>query len=216
MKYGIKPKNLGVHNIEFKEMVFYQYLPIKLSGSTDVLVEDRLMFLSELIGDINCQFVAEYGLENFVLNNVYLTVKHLYQKPNKINFNRPGFHSDGFMTDDINYIWSNTQPTVFNFSDFNLTMDDQISMREMEDQALIENDFEYPNNTLLRLNQYSIHKVGECKEAGMRAFVKVSFSLDKYDLIGNSKNYLLDYDWKMKPRSKERNIPQSKIPEKIK
>jgi hypothetical protein len=45
----------------------------------------------------------------------------------------------------------------------------------------------------------------------MRAFLKVSISKDKYDLIGNSHNYLLDYDWQMKERKQERNIPQSVV-----
>lgn len=43
----------------------------------------------------------------------------------------------------------------------------------------------------------------------MRAFLKVSFSKDKYDLLGNSHNYLMDYNWEMKARKEDRNIPQS-------
>jgi hypothetical protein len=45
----------------------------------------------------------------------------------------------------------------------------------------------------------------------MRTFVKVSFSYDKYDLVGNSHNYLLNYAWEMKERKDDRNIPQSKL-----
>lgn len=36
----------------------------------------------------------------------------------------------------------------------------------------------------------------------MRNFLKVSFSKDKYDLKGNSKNYLLSYDWYFRDRKK--------------
>jgi len=210
MRYGELPKDLGLEKVNPTEMFFYQYLPIKLSGQTEPVIEKRLMCLSELIGNINCQFVAEYGLENFVKHNTYVTAKHQFQTPG-CSFNRKGYHSDGFLTDDINYVWSNKQPTVFNSGKFELTLDDSISLSEMQEQAEKENEVTYPNGTLLRLNQYNIHKVGECKEVGLRLFVKVSFSLDKYDLLGNSKNYLLDYDWDMQQRKNKRNIPQSNI-----
>jgi len=45
----------------------------------------------------------------------------------------------------------------------------------------------------------------------MRAFVKVSFSKDKYDLIGNAVNYEIDYNWNFKPRENTRNVPQTEI-----
>jgi hypothetical protein len=114
------------------------------------------------------------------------------------------------MTDDINYIWYDKDPTVFNNSEFNLTMDDLASIEDMRSQALPWKDVTYPVNTLLRLDQFNIHKVGEVT-TGMRNFLKISFSKDKYDLIGNSHNYLLNYEWDMKPRKEQRNIPQSII-----
>lgn len=206
--YGDIPKTISGIELCPTEMLFYQYLPIKLKGSVDdVIVPERLSFtykvLEESIGD----FINSFGSEQFTDSYIYLTVKNLYQTKGK-SFNRQGYHSDGFMTDDINYIWSDRQPTVFNTTRFKLTMDDHISMQEMEDQAIKENEFEYLNNTLLRLDQYNIHRVGDCTQAGMRCFIKVSFSKDKYDLIGNAKNYLLDYDWDMRKRDQSRNIPQ--------
>jgi hypothetical protein len=189
-------------------MLFYQYMPIKLPFSTYPVVEARLSCFEKILGVICCDFIGEFGLNAFVDSYVYLTAKHLYQKPN-CPFNRPGYHSDGFMTNDINYIWSDKQPTVFNNSEFQLSMDDAISMREMESQALAENEFCYPENTLLRLNQFNIHKVADVKDVSLRTFLKVSFSGDKYDLIGNSHNYLIDYEWDMRPRKEQRNIPQS-------
>ena len=138
---------------------------------------------------------------------VYLTAKRLYQGKG-YSFNRKGYHSDGFLTDDINYLWSNSLPTVFNFGKFDLSLDDDVSMVEMEQQANVDNEFSYPQNSLLRLDQFVIHKVSDKEIEGMRTFAKVSFSIDKYDLIGNSKNYLLDYDWQMRERGLKRNIPQ--------
>ena len=69
----------------------------------------------------------------------------------------------------------------------------------------------YPENSFLRLNQYNIHRVSGVKSTCLRSFLKVSFSQDKYDLRGNSINRLLNYNWDMKERKKERNIPQSRI-----
>jgi len=210
MKYGDLPTYLGLHEVECEEMLFYQYLPIKLKGQTKPLVEERLKGFEKLIGNICCDFVGEFGLDRFVDSYTYLTAKKMYQSGG-CSFNRKGYHSDGFLTDDINYIWYDKHPTVFNYSNFDLTLDDTISLQEMELQA-DENQIEtYPEKSLLRLNQFNIHRVSNLKETVLRTFVKVSFSKDKYDLKGNSINRLLDYNWEMKDRKPQRNIPQSKI-----
>jgi len=213
MKYGTLPKFLGRYEIQCDEMLFYQYLPIKLKNKTEPTVEDRLKCFKDLIGNICCDFVGEFGLDRFVNSNVYLTAKRMYQVGG-CSFNRMGYHSDGFLTNDINYVWCDKTPTVFNFSPFKLTLNDKISMREMEEQANEEAIEIYPENSLLRLDQYNIHKVSEVKGLTLRTFIKVSFSDDKYDLKGNSKNYLLDYDWEMRDRALERNIPQGLVAKK--
>lgn len=66
-------------------------------------------------------------------------------------------------------------------------------MKEMEQQADSSNNVTYSENRLLRLNQFNIHQVAPVTSGGMRTFLKLSFSKDKYDLVGNSHNYLLDY-----------------------
>lgn len=88
-------------------------------------------------------------------------------------------------------------------------MDDKLSLAEMGLQAIPENDIKFRENELLRLNQFNIHRVDTFMTCGMRTFLKVSFSKDKYDLIGNSHNSLMDYNWEMRERKAERNIPQS-------
>jgi hypothetical protein len=207
MKYGSKPKHLGVIEIDCPEMLFYQYLPIKLIGQTNPIVEDRLKCFESLIGACCCDFVADYGLSRYMDSYVYLTAKNLYQGKG-CSFNRKGYHSDGFLTDDINYLWSNSSPTVFNFGEFDLSLDDDTSIIEMEQQAKKNNEVFCSNGSLLRLDQFVIHKVSDEQIEGMRTFVKVSFSKDRYDLKGNAKNYLLDYDWEMRERQAKRNIPQ--------
>lgn len=207
MKYGSKPKNLGKVDISCDEMLFYQYLPIKLKEQKEPTVEERLRCFEPLIGACCCDFVADFGLSRYIDSYVYLTAKRLYQGK-RSSFNRKGYHSDGFMTDDINYLWSDCLSTIFNFTDFDLSMEDEGSLNEMEEQAKKENEFTYLKGSLLRLNQYVIHKVSEEDLEGIRTFVKISFSKDKYDLKGNAKNYLLDYNWEMRERQNKRNIPQ--------
>lgn len=210
MKYGELPKEIRTFKVECKEMMFYQYLPIKLDGLVDIAYEPRLDCFSKIIDKVCLDFIREFGYNTYKDSFIYITAKYLYQPPN-YSFNRTGYHSDGFLTNDINYIWCDKFPTVFNHSDFNLSLDDSLSMNEMSEQALEINEFTYPENTLLRLNQYNIHKVSDSLGVGMRTFLKVSFSKDKYDLLGNSHNYLLDYNWEMKERKVERNIPQSNL-----
>lgn len=208
MIYGELPKLLGIFEVECNEMMFYQYLPIKMIKQTHPIYEERLRCFDKLIGAICCDYIGEFGLDNYVNSYVYLTAKHLYQMPD-CSFNRTGWHSDGFLTDDINYIWCDKYPTIFNNTEFNLTLNDFLSMEEMEKQAKPLCNVTYGENRLLRLNQYNIHKVAPITEVGMRTFLKLSFSKDKYDLIGNSHNYLIDYNWEMKNRKEHRNIPQS-------
>jgi hypothetical protein len=208
MRYGELPKPLGIFEVECNEMMFYQYLPIKMIEQTQPVYENRLKCFDKLVGAICCDYIGEFGLDNYVNSYVYLTAKHLYQMPN-CSFNRTGWHSDGFLTHDINYIWCDKYPTIFNRTEFHLPLDDLLSIEVMEKQAIPFNNYSYRENQLLRLNQYNIHKVAPVTEVGMRTFLKLSFSKDKYDLIGNSHNYLIDYNWEMKNRKEHRNIPQS-------
>lgn len=204
--YGKLPTFLGNVKVDCKEMMFYQYLPIKLAGTHPMSIEPRLRVFSDMISQCCCDYIGEYGLDNYVNSYVYLTAKRMYQHPG-CSYNREGWHSDGFMTDDINYIWSNNNGFTFNNGTFYLTQDHNLSLKEMEDQADYKFNGRAGDNDLYRLDQYCIHKVSEILEPCMRTFFKISISKDKYNLIGNSKNYLLDYDWEMKERSVDRNHP---------
>lgn len=211
--YGQLPLDLGTFELtSVPEMMFVQYLPIKMrdNGLVDMRVPKNLDPFSLVIGAAACAFVGEYGLDKFVDSYIYISAKRMWQDKGN-QFNRGGWHCDGFMTDDINYVWSDSAPTVFNRTKLDLTQDDTISMRELEVKTLRQLDMIYPDKSLLRLNQYVIHRVNPSPEAGMRSFIKISFSKDKYDLEGNAHNHLFKYDWKMKPRNIERNIPQGAL-----
>lgn len=206
MIYQKPPKNLGTKECHVEEYFSYTYLPIKLIGQSQLTFERRLDCFGPIMGRCACDFIGDFGLDRFVNSYVYLTAKHQYQRAGQ-GFNRPGWHSDGFGTGDISYIWSNKQPTVFNDGPFSLVEDDAFSMQQMEHQADESKSYTFPNNSILRMDQFSIHRVGEFAE-GNRAFIKLCFSPDQYRLKGNSINYELDYHWDYLDRKKERNIPQ--------
>ena len=77
----------------------------------------------------------------------------------------------------------------------------------MNEQALSSNNYQYQPRELLRLNQFNIHRVPEIGKPCFRTFFKMSFSKDKYNLISNSHNYELNYDWELKEREETRNHP---------
>lgn len=215
MKYGDKPKSLGLLRLDVSEMLFYQDMLIKEPGQTpdtiETKLEARLDPFKPLIGMACCDFIAGFGLRAFKDHRIYITAKHLYQ-PADMSINRPGWHTDGFGTADITYIWSNAIPTEFCSTEFNITEDDKLSMIEMEDQAKVADVFTARVNEVIRLNRYNVHRPNTSGHATMRAFAKVIFSLDKFQLTGNSINPFMSYDgWEFQKRQNLRNVPQSSI-----
>lgn len=211
MRYGQCPVVIAsdIHTVnDYNEPFFYQDMPFKMAKDECInKLEDRLMIFDRMIRCAIDDFIAIRGVQALVDSYVYITAKRQFIQPG-CSYNREGYHCDGFGTDDINYIWSDMCPTVFNSSDFNLSADDSLSMIEMTEQAKKCNEYVYPNNTLLRLDKYNVHKVGEITQPCYRTFLKLSFSKDKYNLIGNSHNHLISYNWEMRPRGMNRNVPQ--------
>lgn len=197
MIYGKAPKVIGEVNIEPKELCFTMYMPIKLPGSTFTKVPENYQAYRPLIRTaLRDEFMFS---ENPIDKYVYLTAKRLWVEPSAIG-GRPGWHTDGFGTDDINYIWCDTMPTEFCIQPFDLSEDHNESMRQMEEQAKPENIITYAPKTLLRLDSKVVHRCPTTVTPGYRTFVRISISKDKYNMEGNAHNHLLDYDWEMQPR----------------
>lgn len=195
MKYGSPPKDLGVVLATCEEMMHYQCLPIKLVDTAEYRIPRRLMWVKPMLDRII-----------FPHNKyVYLTVKNTFITKG-FSGRRPGWHSDGFLTNDINYIWSDCLPTEFAIQEFSIDENCKDSIRQFEEQVLLENIEHYENKSLLELNPSVIHRPApNTYIEGIRAFVKITVSEDKHNLCGNSHNYLLDYDWPMNPRHENRN-----------
>lgn len=199
--YGKLPAIVGECPLRAEEVMYYLYLPISLPGMNDWALPGRLKFLEPLL-----YLIQRDEPKRFKNEYVYLTVKRMFVGGG-VTANRPGWHADGFLTDDLNYVWYDCLPTVFNESQFSITPDHVKSLVEFEEQALPANDVTFGNNLLLKLDSSCVHRVAESTEQLMRLFVKVSVSKDKYNLKDNSINRLLDYSWDTHDRATVRNNP---------
>lgn len=208
---GNLPKDLGFIDLPVGEMMFWMYLPISLSGSHIFVLPKNLQHLAPLV-----KAVQRDDPSAFFLRYVYLTAKTLWIEGDYVG-NRPGWHIDGYGTNDVNYIWSDRAPTEFLTSQQGWYLSDDCDkslcqMAEIGRRALPSGDrgrrVAYPDRHLLRLDNTVIHRSPVEFEPGVRSFVKVSLSHDRYNLRGNSINHdLPDTHWPLVERRTERNHP---------
>lgn len=200
-RYGL-PIDLGEVDVELPEVAYYLYLPIKLKGQPFDRIPRMLLPLSRLLDRV----YVDLGPDKWKESYVYLTVKKMFVGGG-VTANRPGWHADGFGTEDLNYVWYDCVPTLFNTSEFVITDDHIKSLEEFAQQALPENDVVYPVRHLLRLDSSVVHRVADQDEQIMRTFVKISVSKDIYNLKDNSINHELEYSWPVYDRKLVRNDP---------
>jgi len=203
--YGAKPADLGLVDISPREMMSWLYCPIKAARREPCVIPDNLLQFRPIIDEVRTALSSDRWFESYI----YITAKTLWVNPENPG-NRPGWHSDGFMTNDLNFVWSDTNGTLFWVPDapVSFSQDHRISLSEM---AAVEEDREhhivYPDKHLLLLDQRVIHRVADVSKAGMRSFVKISVSKSRYNLIGNSVNHGLGLGWEYVERLEERNDP---------
>ncbi len=153
--------------------------------------------------------------EEWRFGYVYVTARRGFATPDN-PLNRPGWHADGFGTQDVNYIWSDCFPTRFAEGDFVGIDDDHVRSVEQFETQIKQGATRAPfirvysgqAKTVYRLDASVIHATPLIHGGGgERSFFKISFSNDRYNLRGNSHNHLFDYDWKMWARDEVRNDP---------
>jgi hypothetical protein len=219
---------------EWQEFMHYLYLPVRIPGrdwgNDNVMayaLPKRLKFLEEAISAAYLDAIRSH--EHLKNPYMYVTARRGFATPGN-PLNRPGWHCDDFGGTDLNYIWMDNYPTRVLRSDKPLWIpeDDAESMEQMEwlaaqisiaphyrapdywqrklDEAIVRIE-KMPTNTLLKLSPYVIHAAPEIIEPGIRSFFKISISSHRYDLVGNSHNHELNYDWPMYDRQALRNQP---------
>lgn len=205
MMYGDLPEVLGVIDLNPVEMMCWMYCPISTPNETVTVPANLRQFLPII------EAVCADNPVRFVNSYVYLTAKTLYVSGGNIG-NRPGWHTDGFGTDDLNYIWYDKAPTEF-YADRPFSLPDNCddAMARMTEEARGAFKRTFPAKHLLKLTPTVVHRPPVTFEAGMRTFVKVSISDDRYNLEGNSINHGLSEQWPLVPRQMERNHPAQQV-----
>lgn len=188
------------------EMCFVQYMPVALPYDDFMYIPQNLKWTEDIIYEASSNAEDRELVESFS-NYIYLTVKHLWVDDSNPG-NRKGWHIDGYMSDDQNYIWCDRNPTEYipSLDSYEFSKDHEKSMEEMDRIAKLGTVHEIPLKTVVNMER-TVHRVKEDILPGMRTFVKVTFSKHKYNLEGNARNPLLDLNWKMYPRKESRNHP---------
>lgn len=197
------PEMMGELHLHSDEVMYYLYLPISTPGLDGYrLPDDRLEFLIPLIErimkDIPERFKNEY---------VYLTVKKMFVGGG-VTANRPGWHCDGFLSTDLNYVWYDSVPTIFTYGKFSITPNHTDSLREFDEQAREEDEVYFAPGELLKLDDMVIHRVNtDVPNQLMRTFIKVTVSENRFNLKDNSRNPMLPDDGPYYERALVRNDP---------
>ncbi|MCI2958207.1 hypothetical protein MN032_10910 [Agromyces atrinae] len=201
--YGQPPTAIAEFDLEWTELMHYLYLPVVVDG--EFAMPRRLEFARDLVGTTLVTEQFEYGNH---WRYVYVTAHRGFATPGN-PLNRPGWHSDGFGTPDINYVWTDRFPTLFAEQPFtDISTDHVRSAQQFEEQIDPACIRTYPDRLLQRLDSSVIHAAPEIPApGGLRSFLKVSFSNERYNLVGNSHNHDLDYTWPMYSREDIRNDP---------
>lgn len=221
--YGEAPTEIGYVDLSrtWTEFMHYLYLPVCIPASdrpsysgTEMGLPERLGFLwpSIRVAMHDARLTAPHLQDPYV----YVTARRGYATPGN-PLNRPGWHCDDFGGTDLNYIWCDEFPTRVLRSEDPLPIppDDAQSMYDMKnfaelaEMSAVERIWidEAPTDRLMRLTPYVIHNTPIITLGGMRSFFKISISTHRYNLIGNSHNYEINYDWPMHSRESLRNQP---------
>lgn len=200
MEYGNPPVEIGRFYFDLPEVMYYLYLPVRMrDASTDILLPPNVECCRPLIE-------AAIADSSYDYRYAYLSARKGWATPDN-PLNRPGWHCDGFGTNDLNYVWWVGPGTRFAIQPFeNISNDHVLSLAQFEQQIDARNVISYFDRTLLRLDPSVVHATPRIQPPGcMRQYVKVSLSDHCYNLENNSHNHLFSYRWPFTPRETVRN-----------
>lgn len=187
---------------QYVEDCYILYLPVFMRNeSQHCRIPGNLKYLWPMLEAAIADYDREY-------NYIYVSVesrfvsKSTYQK-------RPGWHVDGYGTDDENYCWTNIFGTEYLDieGDYqNMMLSHGASVAYFDYLAGLTPPSKILQNHLYRL-EGSIHRTPLIEMDCHRTFIKISFSKHEYNLKGNAKNYLFNYNWQYYDRNTVRNCP---------
>lgn len=125
----------------------------------------------------------------------------------------PGAHVDGFqgarispkLPIDHSFTIVDCLPTLFHEQAFDVggldeRFHDFFEAFQRQIDPLSATNRTYPAHTLLFMDSYAVHSASVAKEAMQRCFVRLSYSVRKFDRRGNGHNPMFDYSWEMVDR----------------
>lgn len=202
------PKGINAeYDVESLEFCNIVYMCIKQAGSSEYSIPDNLKELVDsVISDIYTLSPELY--DNDWTKYCYLTVKKMYVQPNSYG-NREGFHIDGFLSDQENFIWSDCEgtPTEVSIGKFELSNSHETSLTEMMVQASYNFTEQLKPFNLYDMNQSIVHRPTKNlnSEAVLRTFIKVTYSKELFNCVGNAWNYKLPHIKPTVKRNQSRN-----------
>ncbi len=207
-QYGKLPVKIGQFSeVNLNEVMYYLYLPVLmddgLSLNRSIRLPENIKQLRPLV-DKALSYAASRLNKAHPYKYAYISARKGWATPDS-PLNRPGWHCDGFGTNDLNFVWWVGAPTRFSDSPFrNISRDHIESLKQFEKYA--QRWVTYPERGLYALDPYVVHATPQIKAPGeMRQYVKISLSNHRYNLYGNSHNHLFSYEWPMVDRSVVRN-----------
>lgn len=207
-RFGNPPKQLNYHPIALREVMYYLYLPVRMRMATSGLrLPENLRQVLPLL------YTADRAVTDLQRDYAYtyVSARKGFATPDN-PLNRPGWHCDGFGTDDLNFIWWKGPGTRFAVQDFHdISGDHSRSLLQFGAQVNIPECIWKPApEHLYMIDPSVVHATPIIEAPGcMREYVKISYSNEKYNLENNSHNYLFDYAWELHSRESIRNDPHN-------
>lgn len=209
MRYSTQPVFVDDFPIELREVMHYLYLPVKMAGSSEVIVPRNLWPLQPML-----RRAIEHAasVERVVGSDyIYLSARKGWATADN-PLNRPGWHADGFGTDDLNYVWWKGPGTRFTKLEWPAGIISDDHFKSMEQFGAAVDATRHLIHTpmgecLYMIDPHCVHATPLIAQGCWRQYVKFSFSRHRYNLENNSHNYLFDYDWPLQPRELLRNDP---------
>lgn len=208
---GKPPTYCGYFPFQLPEVMYYLYLPVAMREphpvdgkfQPGVRLPPNLELFRPLVEAAMRHAARSYRY-------VYISARKGWATPDN-PLNRPGWHCDGYGTDDLNYVWWRGAGTRFAVQEFeNISEDHNVSMLQFEAQVRPESIATYAEGALFCIDPEVVHATPVIPAPGQwRQYVKVSLSDHQYNLENNSHNYLFDYAWKMQSREQTRNSPHA-------
>lgn len=208
---GNDPTDLGTLTIEgWDEFCFVQDMPVKLAGEPAVRVPHALSFASTFVAMVHAYLFEKYGDGWVNLRYLYLCAKHTIVDRGHTQ-TRPGWHTDGYGSDDLSFLWCDAVPTMFLKQAMRLPEDDELAMERMNALADTDNLERGLINRVYGMDDTVIHAPSQAHYVQPRRFLKLSVSRYPYNLAGNARNPLLPTPWEpTRERGTGRNCPEDK------